>query len=815
MASKGIRDQVAIIGMGCTKFGERWDTGVDDLLTDAATEAAVSAGLPIHDIDAFWLGTMTSGVCGRHPVPAAEDRLQAGHPGRELLRHRLRGLSQRLLCGGLGGLRHGHGHRGRETQGHRVLGPDRDPPVGDGTDPGLSSPAAFSFLAPSYGHKYGVDAAQMKEVMSRIAFKNHQNGARNPRAQFQKEVSMETIAKAPLVAGELGVFDCSGVSDGSAAAIICRAEDAHRTATTRCTSRPLSFVAGPAAGPIDPGYDYTTFDEVVRSAADAYAQAGITDPRRQLAMAEVHDCFTPTELVLMEDLGFAERGTAWKEVLAGTFDRDGELPVNPDGGPQELRSPDRRLGPAHALRVLAAAARPGSGRPADHDRRSGPDDGPDPQPGRRPGEGVSFVGVVGTELGLALSGPLMAGASGLDLLAETEDQAALRQLARDVAAARSGAACLPGRRDGRGPGRGAQGAGRCRPAPHHHRRAWGGMGFGDVEASIVLEEIARADVSSAICCQLTFNGPPPGHRAPRARGHEGALAPGGGRRRRPHQHRHHRARCRIGRAEHAGHTGRGRPRSLAAQRLQELLDPRARGPRSAGLVPLARGEGAKGIGAVIVPTDREGVSVTGRHKGMGIHAATEAELAFDGVEIAEEDILVAGDPSSTEAFKILLSHLNHERCGNAAMCVGAAQGALEHAVRYMGERVIGGRPLADLQGLQWKLADMAVQLEGARLLLARAVRLAGDGGTPPPLETALAKTAANLAAKFVCDEAMQIHGGYGYSREYPLERAYRDIRGLCFGAGTVEAQRNFIGLRVSAGGRTGSPGWRNPLDDAG
>jgi alkylation response protein AidB-like acyl-CoA dehydrogenase len=107
---------------------------------------------------------------------------------------------------------------------------------------------------------------------------------------------------------------------------------------------------------------------------------------------------------------------------------------------------------------------------------------------------------------------------------------------------------------------------------------------------------------------------------------------------------------------------------------------------------------------------------------------------------------------------------------------------------------------------------MAVQLEGARMLLARAVRLAGPHGTPPALETAMAKTAANLAAKFVCDEAMQIHGGYGYSREYPLERAYRDIRGLCFGAGTVEAQRNYIGLRVAAGARTGSPGWKAPLD---
>ena len=84
----------------------------------------------------------------------------------------------------------------------------------------------------------------------------------------------------------------------------------------------LSFIAGPAAGPIDPDYDYTTFNEVVASAADAYAQAGVKDPRQELAMAEVHDCFTPTELVLMEDLGFAARGTAWKEVLAGTFDLD-------------------------------------------------------------------------------------------------------------------------------------------------------------------------------------------------------------------------------------------------------------------------------------------------------------------------------------------------------------------------------------------------------------------------------------------------------------------------------------------------------------
>jgi alkylation response protein AidB-like acyl-CoA dehydrogenase len=219
------------------------------------------------------------------------------------------------------------------------------------------------------------------------------------------------------------------------------------------------------------------------------------------------------------------------------------------------------------------------------------------------------------------------------------------------------------------------------------------------------------------------------------------------------------------------------------------------------------GDGAKGIGAVVVEMDRPGVSIAGVHRSMGVHASTEAEVAFDDVRIGPDDVLIAGDPDDTEAFKVLLAHLNHERCGNASMCVGAAQGALEHAVRYVNERVIGGAPLAERQGLQWKLADMAIELEAARLLLRRAVHLAGPGGTPPPLETAMAKTAANRAARHVCDEAMQLLGGYGYSREYPLERAYRDVRGLCVGAGTIEAQLNYVGGNVARGRTTSSPAW--------
>jgi acetyl-CoA C-acetyltransferase len=127
-----------------------------------------------------------------------------------------------------------------------------------------------------------------------------------------------------------------------------RAEDAHRYTDNPLYVKALAFAAGPASGPIDPSYDYTTFTEVVRSVEDAYKQAGVTHPRAELAMAEVHDCFTPTELVLMEDLGFSMRGHAWKDVLDGAFDLQGDLPVNPDGG---LKSFGHPIG-ASGLRML-------------------------------------------------------------------------------------------------------------------------------------------------------------------------------------------------------------------------------------------------------------------------------------------------------------------------------------------------------------------------------------------------------------------------------------------------------------------------------
>src|SRR5207247_1709638 len=221
-------------------------------------------------------------------------------------------------------------------------------PPNDGTLSNMTAPATFSLLAPAYAKKYGVEEDTLKQVLARIAWKNHKNGAKNPKAQFRKEVPIETICKSPLVAGMLGVFDCSGVSDGSAAAILCRAEDAHKYSKHPIFVKALSFAAGPAAGYYSQEYDFTTFPEVVASSEDAYKQAGVKDPRGEISMAEVHDCFTPTELVLMEDMGFSPRGKAWKDVLDGRFDGEGPQPVNPDGG---LKSFGHPIG-ASGLRMM-------------------------------------------------------------------------------------------------------------------------------------------------------------------------------------------------------------------------------------------------------------------------------------------------------------------------------------------------------------------------------------------------------------------------------------------------------------------------------
>jgi acetyl-CoA C-acetyltransferase len=390
MGSHGIRDRVAIVAMGCTRFAEHWDKGTDELLVDATGEAFGALDLGPQDIDAYWLGTAQSGMSGMvlakplrlegKPVTRVENMCATGS---EALRQ-----AAYAVASGAYDVAMAVGVEKVKDSGYQGL--NAFPIPTDGTNRTLTAAAMFSMVAPAYAQRYGVDPDELRRALARIASKNHHNGARNPKAQFRREMSVEQICGMPAVAGGLSVFDCAGVADGAAAAIVCRAEDAHRYV------KALSFVAGNGSGLTDPAYDYTTFPEIVRCAEDAYAQAGVTDPRNQLAMAEVHDCFTPTELVLMEDLGFCERGTAWQLVLDGAFDLDGDLPVNPDGG---LKSFGHPVG-ASGLRMLYEAWLQLRGEAPD-DRRI-----TTVSPNRNlalthnlggyPGEMVSFVGIFGT-----------------------------------------------------------------------------------------------------------------------------------------------------------------------------------------------------------------------------------------------------------------------------------------------------------------------------------------------------------------------------------------------------------------------------------
>src|SRR5687767_6130554 len=218
MGSKGIKDRVAIVGMGCTPFGEHWDKGAGDLLVDAAGEAYRSAGVEPAQMDAYWLGTMGSGTSGLvlsealkldyKPVTRLENMCATGS---EALRN-----AAYAVASGAYDVAMAIGGEKVKDSGYQGL--NAFPIPTDGTQRTLTAAAMFSMIVPAYAKKFGVDPDELRRVIARIASKNHYNGARNPLAQFRKEMSVEQICGMPPVAGVLSVFDCAGVADGSAAA---------------------------------------------------------------------------------------------------------------------------------------------------------------------------------------------------------------------------------------------------------------------------------------------------------------------------------------------------------------------------------------------------------------------------------------------------------------------------------------------------------------------------------------------------------------------------------------------------------------------
>ena len=339
MASNGIKDKVAIISIGCTPFREHWDKSRDDLVIDATKQTLDGVNLASEDIDAYWIGTAQSGMSGLtlsmplklegKPVTRVENFCATGS---EALRQACYAVASGAYDTAMA-----VGVEKVKDSGYQGLNAFPIPTAG--TSRTLTAAAMYSLVLPAYAKKYGVDENELRMVVAKIAEKNHFNGARNPLAQFRREMSAEAICDMAAVAGQLSVFDCAGVADGAAAAIVVPADKAYEYTDKPLFIKALSLVSGNGSGLMDPEYDYTTFPECAAAAQDAYLQAGITNPREELALAEVHDCFTPTELILMEDLKFSERGQGWEDVLNGDFALDGAIPVNTDGGLKSFGHP--------------------------------------------------------------------------------------------------------------------------------------------------------------------------------------------------------------------------------------------------------------------------------------------------------------------------------------------------------------------------------------------------------------------------------------------------------------------------------------------
>lgn len=338
MAS-GIRDRVAIVGMGCTRFGERWDAGPEHLMVEAFEEALADSGLERDRIEAAWLGNALDDInVGNSALPLAHAlRLQTipvsrvenmCATGTEALRAATyavaAGAVDIALALGVEKLKDtGYGGLPLRTKG---LANDLWMPYG-------SAPGTFAQLAGAYAAKHGIDAAELKRAMAHVSWKSHRNGARNDKAHLRKPVEMDRILSAPMIADPLGLFDCCGVSDGAACAIVTTPEIAKSLGRTNPVTIKAIQLSASNGWEMQYGeWDGASVRNTQVAAKRAYAEAGVGDPRRELSMTEVHDCFSITELVTMEDLGLSDEGGAVYDILDGRFDADGALPCQIDGG---------------------------------------------------------------------------------------------------------------------------------------------------------------------------------------------------------------------------------------------------------------------------------------------------------------------------------------------------------------------------------------------------------------------------------------------------------------------------------------------------
>jgi len=338
MAS-GIKDKVAILGMGCARFGERWSDDAEHLMVEAYLEAMKDAGIESRQIDAAWLSVgfdatnigpsgIPASIALRLPNIAVTKVENYCASGTEAFRGAVyavaSGAADIALAVGVEKLKDtGYGGLPVRTRGTMF---DMVGVVG-------SAPGNFAQLASAYQAKHGVSKQDLKRAMGHVSVKSHANGAKNPKAHLRKVIDIDTVINAPMIADPLGLYDCCGVSDGAAVAIVTTPDIARGLGKKDIVMvKALQLSVSNGWELQGSGWDGSYFHTTRIAAAKAYEEAGINDPKRQVSLMEVHDCFSITELVTMEDLFISEEGSAWRDVLDGRFDADGTNPCQIDGG---------------------------------------------------------------------------------------------------------------------------------------------------------------------------------------------------------------------------------------------------------------------------------------------------------------------------------------------------------------------------------------------------------------------------------------------------------------------------------------------------
>ena len=340
--AKGIKDKVAIIGMGCTRFGERWDMSAESLMVEAFDEALEDSGLEAADIEAAWLGNCIEEVnIGKSalamstalrlpfvPVTKTENYCASGT---ESFRGAVYAVAsgaydvalamgvEKLKDTGYGGLPGAGSSAGPLTW---LWWPD------------VTAPGAFAQLGSAYAAKYGIPMDDVKRAIAHVSSKSHDNGLLNPKAHLRKKISVDQVMAAPIIAHPLGLFDCCGVSDGAACAIVTTVEKAKSMGFKDfVTVKALQLALSSGEEMAFNEWDGDHFETASQCSTRAYDEAGITKPREEISMMEVHDCFSITELVTYEDLHISERGQAVRDTMDGFYDlRGGGVPCQVDGG---------------------------------------------------------------------------------------------------------------------------------------------------------------------------------------------------------------------------------------------------------------------------------------------------------------------------------------------------------------------------------------------------------------------------------------------------------------------------------------------------